>query len=117
MSYCLYTASNPRLRFTIMLFKQNPSATELELLIQENSKLQDLILFTEGLVTKRQSGWGFTVKQCVTTINKDSVTYKQPNIQLDERSGSSHISYLTSFYLTYSLLAFHKIIHLVVCTY
>ena len=36
--------------------------SEIKLLIQENSKPQDLIVYTVGSVTKDQSRWGFTVK-------------------------------------------------------
>ena len=46
--------------------------SEVKLLIQENSKPQDLIVYTDGSVTKDQSGWGFTVKQGATTIHEDS---------------------------------------------
>ena len=44
-------------------------------LIQENSKPQDLIVYTDGSVTKDLSGRGFTVKQCATTIHEDSAAY------------------------------------------
>ena len=47
----------------------------MTLLIQENSRPQDLIVHTDGSVTKDQSGWGFTVKQGATTIHEDSATY------------------------------------------
>ena len=30
------------------------------------------MLYTDGSVTKMQSGWGFTVKKDATTIHKDS---------------------------------------------
>ena len=46
--------------------------SEIKLLIQENSEPQDLIVYTDGSVTKDQSGWGFTVKQGATTIHEDS---------------------------------------------
>ena len=49
--------------------------SEIKLLIQENSKPQDLIVYTDGSVTKDQSGWGFTDKQGATTIHKDSAAY------------------------------------------
>ena len=45
------------------------------IIIQENSKLQDLIVYTDGSVTKDQSGWGFTVKQGVTTTHEDIAAY------------------------------------------
>ena len=46
--------------------------SEIKLFIQENSKPQDLIVYTDGSATKDQSGWGFTVKQGATTIHEDS---------------------------------------------
>ena len=46
--------------------------SEIRHLVQENSKPQDLIVYTDGSVTKDQSGWGFTVKQGATTIHEDS---------------------------------------------
>ena len=49
--------------------------TEITLLIQENSKPQDPIVYTDGSVPKDQSGWGFTVKQGATTIHEDSAAY------------------------------------------
>ena len=44
----------------------------MKVLIQENSQLQDLMVYTDGSVTKDQSGWGFTVKKAATTIHKYS---------------------------------------------
>ena len=49
--------------------------SEIKLLIQENSKPQDLRVYTDGSVTKDQSGWGFTVKQGVSTIHENSAVY------------------------------------------
>ena len=48
---------------------------ETTALIQENSKPQDPIVYTDGSVTKDLSGWGFTVKQGATTIHEDSAAY------------------------------------------
>ena len=39
------------------------------------SKPQDRIVYTDGSVTKDQSGWGFTVMQGATTIHEDSAAY------------------------------------------
>ena len=36
---------------------------------------QDLIVYTDGSVTKDQSGWGFTVKQGATTIPEGNAAY------------------------------------------
>ena len=44
----------------------------IKLLIQENSKPQDPIMYTDGSVTKDRSRSGFTVKQGATTIHEDS---------------------------------------------
>ena len=46
--------------------------SETKLLIQENSKPQDFIMYTDDSVTKDQSGWGVTVKQGEATIHEDS---------------------------------------------
>ena len=43
--------------------------------VYENSKPQDLIVYTDGSVTKGQSGWAFTVKQGATTIHEDSAAF------------------------------------------
>ena len=48
--------------------------SKIRQLVQENSKPQDIIVYIDGSVTKDQSGWGFTVKQGVTTIHEDSAT-------------------------------------------
>ena len=42
---------------------------------QENSKPQDLIVYTDGSATKDQSGWGFTVKQGATTVHEEGAAY------------------------------------------
>ena len=64
---------------------------EIKLLLQENSKAQDFIVYTDGSVTKDQSGWGFTVKQGATTIHEDSAcSLYGINLQLDNGGGSSH---------------------------
>ena len=51
--------------------------SEIRQLIQENSKPQDLIVYTNGSITKTmQSGWGLTVKRCATTIHEDSAAHE-----------------------------------------
>ena len=52
------------------------SGSEIRQLIQENSKPQDFIVYTDGSVTKDQSGWVFTVKKGATTIHEDSAAYE-----------------------------------------
>ena len=64
--------------------------SEMKLLIQENGKLQDLIVYTDGSVTKDQSGWGFTVKQGATTIHEVSASYTVSTSGLTDGDGSNH---------------------------
>ena len=40
------------------------------------------VVYTDGSVTKDQSGWGFTVKQGATTIHEDSAAYAVPTSSL-----------------------------------
>ena len=70
----------------------NKTESEIELLTQENSKPRDPIAYTDGSVTKDQSGWGFTVKENATTIHEDSAadTVLIFNLQLDNGGGRSH---------------------------
>ena len=49
--------------------------SEIKLLIQKYGKPQDLIAYTDGSVTKDQSGWCFTVEQGATTIHEYSAAY------------------------------------------
>ena len=46
--------------------------SEIKLLIQENRKQQQFLVYTGGSATKDQSERGFTVKQGATTIHEDS---------------------------------------------
>ena len=63
-----------------------------QVLIQENSKPQDLIVYTDGSVTKDKSGWGFTVKQ-----DRQCSLYDL-SLQLDGGVGSSHPCPLLDFF-------------------
>jgi len=49
--------------------------SEIKLVSQESNKLQDPIVYTDGSITEVQSGWGFSVKQGVTTIHENSAAY------------------------------------------
>ena len=61
--------------FAVLRVPAGKTESEIKLLIQENSKPQDLIVYADGSVTKDQSGWRFTVKQGATTIPEDSAAY------------------------------------------
>ena len=43
--------------------------------VKENSKPQDLTVYTDGSVIKDQSGWGFIAKKGATTIHEDIAAY------------------------------------------
>ena len=36
----------------------------------------DFVIYTDGSVTRDQSGWGFTVKQGGGTVHEDSVAHR-----------------------------------------
>ena len=58
---------------------------------QENNKMQDLIAYTYGSVTKDQSGpWGFAVKQGATAIHEDSAAFTVSASSFNLGDGSSH---------------------------
>ena len=42
------------------------------MLVEVNSKPHDIVIYTDGSVTRDRSGWGFTVKQGGWTVREDS---------------------------------------------
>ena len=70
--------------------------SEIKFLNQENSKPQDLIVYTDDPVTKDQSGWGLTLKQGATTIHEDSAAYMVSSSSLTmEVEAATHAIILT----------------------
>ena len=45
---------------------------EAQMLVEANSKPYDIVIYTDGSVTRDQSGWGFTVKQGGRIVHEDS---------------------------------------------
>ena len=73
---CLYETLLPEnLRKRRREWPAGKTESEMKLLVKESSRLQYLIAYTAGSVTKDQSGWGFTVQQGATTIHKDGTAY------------------------------------------
>ena len=72
--------------------------SEIKLLIQENSKPQDLIVYTDGSVTKDQSGWGFTVEQGATTIHEDIAVYavSTASMRMEEEAVTHALGWIAS---------------------
>ena len=44
---------------------------EVLMLIQANSKPRDIVIYTDGSVTRNRSGWGFTVKEGGRIVHED----------------------------------------------
>ena len=46
--------------------------TDVRMLVEANSKPHDIVIYTDGSVTRDRSGRGFTVKQGGRTVHEDS---------------------------------------------
>ena len=46
------------------------------MLVDANSKPHDIVIYTDGSVTRERSGWGFTVKQDGRTVHEDSEAHR-----------------------------------------
>ena len=46
------------------------------MLVEANSKPHDIVIYTDGSVTRDRSGWGFTVKQDGRTVHEDSGAHR-----------------------------------------
>ena len=49
---------------------------EVQMLVEANSKPHDIVVYTDGSVTRDRSGWGFTVKQDGRTVHEDSGAHR-----------------------------------------
>ena len=49
---------------------------EVQMLVEANSKPHDIVIYTDGSVTRDRSGWGFTVKQDGRTVHEDSGAHR-----------------------------------------
>ena len=46
------------------------------MLVEANSKPHDIVIYTDGSVTRDRSGWGFTVKQGGRAVQEDSGAHR-----------------------------------------
>ena len=46
------------------------------MLVEANSKPHDIVIYTDGSVTRDRSVWGFTVKQGGRTVHEDSGAHR-----------------------------------------
>ena len=49
---------------------------DVQMLFEGNSKPHDIVIYTDGSVTRDRSGWGFTVKQDGRTVQDDSGAHR-----------------------------------------
>ena len=49
---------------------------EVQMLVEANSKPHDIVIYTDGSVTRDRSGWGFTVKQGGRTVLEDNGSHR-----------------------------------------
>ena len=49
---------------------------EVQMLVEANSKPHDIMIYTDGSVTRDWSGWGITVKQGARTVHEDSGAHR-----------------------------------------
>ena len=52
------------------------SSAEVHMLLKANSKPCDIVIYTNGSVTRNRSGWEFTVKQAERTVHRDSGAHR-----------------------------------------
>ena len=49
---------------------------KVKMLVEANSKPHDIVIYSDGSVTRDRSGWGFTVKQGGRTVHEDSGAHR-----------------------------------------
>ena len=59
------------------LLQAGKTESQIRILVRQNSKPQDLIVYAYGSVTKDLSGWGYTIKQGVIIITKNNTYSSQ----------------------------------------
>ena len=52
---------------------------EVQMLVEANCKPHEIVIYTDGSVTRDRSGWGFTVKQGGRTVPEDGGTHRVTN--------------------------------------
>ncbi|XP_076448042.1 cadherin-23-like isoform X2 [Babylonia areolata] len=73
---------------------------KVKLLIEENSKEDDIIIYTDGSVTKDKSGWGFTAKQNGKTIWEENAAYKvtTSSLTMEVEAATHALQWLSSIH-------------------
>ena len=74
--------------------RQGGASLSNKVLLPSLNSVHPIQSHTDGSVTTDQAGWGFTVKQGVTTIHKGSAAHTVWPVfmvQVDNGGGSSHL--------------------------
>ena len=65
------------------------ASAEVQVLVEANSKPHDIVIYTDGSVTRDRSGWSFTVMQGGRTVHEDSGAHSH-DLKPDHGGRSSH---------------------------
>ena len=87
---------------------------EVQMLFEGNSKPHDIVIYTDGSVTRDRSGWGFTVKQDERTAQDDSGAHRvtTSSLTLEVEVVTHAIQWLTSKRDTvYTCYHSHRLAH------
>ena len=77
------TQSPSALHLTISAWRSHVVTYQRLLLLSvANSKPHDIVIYTDGSVTKDRSGWGFMVKQGGRTVHEDSGAHRVTTFSL-----------------------------------
>ena len=57
-------------------FPARKASAKVQMLVEANSKPQDIVIYTDGSVISDRSGWGFTAKQDGMTVHEDSGAHR-----------------------------------------
>ena len=68
------------------------------MLVEAISKPHDIVIYTDGSVTRDRSGWGFTVKQGGKTVHEDSGAHRvtTSSLTMDVEAVTHAIQWLAS---------------------
>ena len=71
---------------------------DVQMLVEANSKPHDIVIYTDGSVTRERSGWGFTVKQDGRTVHEDSGSHRvtTSNLTMEVDAVTHAIQWLAS---------------------
>ena len=71
---------------------------DVQMRVEANSKPHDIVIYTDGSVTRDRSGWGFTVKQGGRTVHEDSAAHRvtTSSLTMEVETATHAIQWLAS---------------------